>query len=64
MFGSLNLWKSGKEIKDGAKARIAANELNYDLPGQILAELGVLSRNIRDDDKYSLTVDQLITLGL
>ena len=60
----LTVWKSGKEVKDAAKARLNREELSPSLEQPDLEALQVLARNIKDDDRYELDVTQLLLLGL
>ena len=61
----VEVYKSGKEIKEAAQARLNAhNAATVVLPTELIPQLEVLSRNPKDDDRIRLTVQQLILLGM
>ncbi len=64
MFNHLHILKTGKQIKDAAKARLNREQVEATLDPSEKIRLEVMSRNLVDDGLYSFSLDELHLLGL
>jgi hypothetical protein len=64
MFDNLEILKTGKQIKDAAKARLNREQVETTLDPTTKTKLEVISRNLVDDGMYPFSLQELDLLGL